>query len=162
MAADVCPPAGASLPDVFWPLASTALLLAGSAAMFSAQALLARGLRAPVWALVLLAVVYVLAAFGMDGWGQQLAGLRPTANAWSATVAAMLAWQGFDSAVLLIMGLHVCARPERPTAERCTGIAGQHGAALALRHRAGLGWHRHHLPDAAVLRVFFAASPCMT
>ena len=110
MAADVCPPAGASLPDVFWPLASGALLLAGSAAMSGSQALLARGRRAPVWALVLLAVLCVLAAFGMDGWGQQLAGLRPTANAWSATVAAMLAWQGFHVAVLLIMGLYVCAR----------------------------------------------------
>ena len=110
MAADVCPPAGASLPDVFWPLASSALLLAGSAAMFGAQAMLVRGPRAPVWALVLLAVLCVLAAFGMDGWGQQLAGLRPTANAWSATVAAMLAWQGFHVAVLVIMGLYVCAR----------------------------------------------------
>ncbi|MBC7597869.1 MAG: cbb3-type cytochrome c oxidase subunit I [Polaromonas sp.] len=110
MAADVCPPAGASLPDVFWPLASGALLLAGSAAMSGAQALLARGRRAPVWALVLLALLCVLAAFGMDGWGQQMAGLRPTANAWSATVAAMLAWQGFHVAVLLVMGLYVCAR----------------------------------------------------
>jgi cytochrome c oxidase subunit I+III len=110
MAADVCPPAGASLPDVFWPLASGALLLAGSAAMFGAQAMLVRGRRAPVWALVLLALLCVLAAFGMDGWGHHLAGLRPTANAWSATVAAMLAWQGFHVAVLLIMGLYVCAR----------------------------------------------------
>jgi len=110
MAADVCPPAGASLPDAFWPLASGALLLAGSAAMAGAQALLALGRRVPVWALVLLAVLCVLAAFGMDGWGQHLAGLRPTANAWSATVAAMLAWQGFHVAVLLIMGLYVCAR----------------------------------------------------
>ena len=110
MAADVCPPAGASLPDVFWPLASGALLLAGSVAMFGAQAMLVRGRRAPVWALVLLALLCVLAAFGMDGWGHHLAGLRPTANAWSATVAAMLAWQGFHVAVLLIMGLYVCAR----------------------------------------------------
>jgi cytochrome c oxidase subunit I+III len=110
MAADVCPPPGAALPDLFWPLASAALLLAGSAAMWGAQALLARGRHVPVWGLVLLAVGCVMAAFGLDGWGQQLAGLSPTANAWSATVAAMLAYQGFHVAVLLIMGLYVCAR----------------------------------------------------
>lgn len=110
MAADVCPPPGASLPDVFWPIASAALLLTGSAAMWGAQALLRRGRTLAVWALVLLAVLCVLVAFGMDGRGQQLAGLSPTADAWSATVAAMLAYQGFHVAVLLIMGVYVCAR----------------------------------------------------
>jgi cytochrome c oxidase subunit I+III len=110
MAADVCPPPGAALPDVFWPLASSVLLLAGSAAILGAQALLRRGRKFAVWALVLLAVLCVLAAFGMDGRGQQLAGLTPTADAWSATVAAMLAYQGFHVAVLLIMGGYVCAR----------------------------------------------------
>lgn len=110
MAAEVCPPPGASLPGVVWPLAAAALLLAGSAAMLGAQALLARDRRAPVWGLVLLALACVLAAFGLDGRGQQLAGLSPTADAWSATVAAMLAWQGFHVAVLLIMCGYVCAR----------------------------------------------------
>jgi cytochrome c oxidase subunit I+III len=110
MAAEVCPPPGAALPDVFWPLASTALLLAGSAAMLGAQALLARGHRVAVWALVLLALLCVLAAFGLDARGQELAGLSPTADAWSATVAAILGYQGFHVGVLLIMGLYVCAR----------------------------------------------------
>lgn len=110
MAADVCPPPGATLPDVFWPLASSVLLLAGSAAIVGAQVLLRRGRKVAVWALVLLAVLCALAAFGMDGRGQQLAGLSPTADAWSATVAAMLAYQGFHVAVLLIMGGYVCAR----------------------------------------------------
>jgi cytochrome c oxidase subunit I+III len=110
MAADVCPPPGAALPDLFWPLAAGALLLAGSAAMVAAQALLVRGRRVAVWALVLLALGCVSAAFGLDVRGHQLAGLSPTDHAWSATVAAMVAYQGFHVAVLLVMGVYVCAR----------------------------------------------------
>ena len=37
MAAEICPPPGAALPDWRWPLASAALLVAGSAAMTVAQ-----------------------------------------------------------------------------------------------------------------------------
>ena len=110
MAAEVCPPPGAKLPDVFWPLASGVLLLAGSAALWGAQKMLGRGGRAAVWLLVPVALGCVAAAFGLDARGHQLAGLRPAANAWSATVAAMLGWQGFHVAVLLLMGLYVCAR----------------------------------------------------
>ncbi len=132
MAADVCPPPGAALPDSFWPLAAGALLLAGSAAMWGAQALLARGRRMAVWALVLLALVCVMAAFGLDMRGHQLAGLSPTADAWSATVAAMMAYQGFHVAVLLIMGGYVCAR----------AWSGQlHGDARASLDNTALLWH---------------------
>ena len=110
MAAEVCPPPGASLPQWGWPAASAVLLLAGSAAMLGAQAMLGRASKAFVWLMVLLAMLCLLAAFGLDGWGHRLAGLRPAANAWSATVAALLAWQGFHVAVLAVMGGYVCAR----------------------------------------------------
>ena len=115
MAAEVCPPPGASLPLWGWPVAAAVLLLAGSAAMAGARALLGRGRKHGVWLLVLLALLCMLAATGLDGWGQRqrLAGLEPAANAWSATVAALLAWQGFHAAVLLLMGLYVCARSWR-------------------------------------------------
>ena len=113
MAAEVCPPPGASLPLWGWPVAAAVLLLAGSAAMAGARALLGRGRKNGVWLLVLLALLCMLAATGLDGWGQRLAGLEPAANAWSATVAALLAWQGFHAAVLLLMGLYVCARSWR-------------------------------------------------
>ena len=110
MAAEVCPPPGASLPPWQWPVVAAGLLLAGSAAMAGAQRLLGRTHPAGVWALVLLALLCLLAAAGADLWGQQLARLQPVANAWSATIAALLAWQGFHVAVLLVMGLYVCAR----------------------------------------------------
>ena len=110
MAAEVCPPPGASLPPWGWPVAAAALLLAGSAAIAGARALLGRGRKNGVWPLVLLALLCVLAATGLDGWGHRLTGLEPVANAWSATVAALLAWQGFHVAVLALMGLYVCAR----------------------------------------------------
>lgn len=110
MAAEVCPPPGAQLPAWGWPVASALLLLLGSATVAGAQALLARGGRTAVVWLVLMGMACLLAAFGLDGWGHQLAGLRPRADAWSATVAALLAWQGFHVAVLFAMGLYVCAR----------------------------------------------------
>ena len=110
MAAEVCPPPGASLPHWGWSVASAALLLAGSAAMAGSQAMLGKVRKTGVWLLVLLAMPCLLAAFGLDGWGHHLAGLRPTVNAWSATVAALLAWQGFHVAVLAVMGGYVCAR----------------------------------------------------
>ena len=110
MAAEVCLPLGASLPHWGWSVASAALLLAGSAAMAGSQAMLGKVRKTGVWLLVLLAMPCLLAAFGLDGWGHHLAGLRPTVNAWSATVAALLAWQGFHVAVLAVMGGYVCAR----------------------------------------------------
>ena len=110
MAAEVCPPPGASLPSWGWPVASAALLLAGSAALRGAEKLLGKARRAAVWGLVLLAMLCLVAACGLDGWGHHLARLRPTATAWSATVAALLAWQFFHAAVLVLMGAYVCAR----------------------------------------------------
>jgi cytochrome c oxidase subunit I+III len=110
MAADVCPPPGAQLPAAVWPMVSAALLLAGSTAIVGAQMLLSRGHRAGTWLLVLLALTALVAAFCANGWGHQLADLQPSANAWSATVAAMLAYQGFHVLVLVVMGGYVCAR----------------------------------------------------
>ena len=120
MAAEVCPPAGASLPGGWWPALPAALLLAGSAAIAGAQALLSRnakshkgadrGEKILVWLLVLVAMLCVLASAGFDLYAHQLVRLQPTASAWSATVAALLAWQGFHVAVLLLMGGYVCVR----------------------------------------------------
>ena len=110
MAAEVCPPPGASLPHWAWPVASAAALVAGSAVMVGAQIMLGRARMTSVWLLVLLAMVCLAGAFGLDAWGQRSVGLRPAADAWSATVAAILSWQGFHVLVLAIMGAYVCAR----------------------------------------------------
>ncbi|MBG6077313.1 cbb3-type cytochrome c oxidase subunit I [Polaromonas sp. CG_9.11] len=110
MAAEVCPPDGARLPQWPWPVAAAALLLAGSAALAGARKMLDRARQAGVWSLLLLALLCLLAAIVLDGWGHRLAGLQPVVNAWSATVAALLAWQAFHVAVLVVMGLYACAR----------------------------------------------------
>ena len=68
-----------------------------------------------------------------------------------ATVAAMLAWQGFHVAVLLVMGIYVCAQLDASATGRCTRLDGQHGAAVALRHGAGVGGDDRHLSDTAFL-----------
>ena len=91
MAAEVCPPLGASLPGGWWPALPAALLLAGSAAIVGAQALLSRsaksdrgknrGEKTLVWLLVLVAMLCVFASAGFDLQAHQLAGLQPTASA---------------------------------------------------------------------------------
>jgi cytochrome c oxidase subunit I+III len=110
MAADICPPPGAALPDWRWPLASAVLLFAGSAAMTVAQLAMGNGRQWWVTLWVVVALLCLAAAFGLDLRGHALASLRPVANAWSATVAALLAWQGFHVLVLWLMGAYVVAR----------------------------------------------------
>ena len=121
MALEVCPPPGSKLPDWRWPVAAAAALLTGSVALLAAHqrvgnasartgAWFARLCPSPLVLLVLLALLCLGSAFGLDLQGHQRAGLMPASNAWSASVAALLGWQGFHVAVLTLMGLFVCAR----------------------------------------------------
>ena len=134
MLASVCPPPGAQLPadNAVW--ASIALSVAGAAAMgwlarqrsggfsgtplrFIAPTLLAMALAAAAWA---------------SGWAaHDAAGLAPRSNAWSATVAALLAWQGFHVAVLMVMAGYLIAR-------RCGGLLTQ--ARRATLDNVSLFW----------------------
>ena len=143
MAAEVCPPDGSSLPQWPWPVAAAALLLAGSAALIGAQKMLGKARRTGVWALVLLALLCLVAAIGLDGRGHQLAGLQPVVNAWSATVAALLAWQAFHGAVLVVMGLYVCARSGsgklRPDARASLDNTGVLWHYVTVQGLAGMG-----------------------
>jgi cytochrome c oxidase subunit I+III len=59
---------------------------------------------------VLLAMAGSIGAFGIDLIAQLQAGLSPRDQAWSATVAALLAWQGLHALVQLTMGSYVMAR----------------------------------------------------
>ena len=113
MAADVCPPPGAALPAWRWPLAS-ALLLAGAVALlWGATRSLAtpmrggangQGAQPRLRLLVALALGAVVVSFVLDFIGQASAGLDPDAQAWSATVATLLGYQGLHVLVLLLMG----------------------------------------------------------
>ncbi|KWT73902.1 putative cytochrome c oxidase chain I protein [Variovorax sp. WDL1] len=113
MAADTCPPPGAALPALRWPWASAALLAMGSLLMATAPRRLRdadpraqRVLRLQV----ALAMLCVAGAFGIDLLAQAQAGLNPQAQAWSATVAMLLAYQGLHVVVLMMMGAYLLAR----------------------------------------------------
>ena len=113
MALDVCPPAGATLPPLHWPLASSLLLFAGSALVLWAQPRVVSSRQRGLRIAVLAAMACVAASFGIDLASQMQAGLAPRATAWAATVAALLAWQGLHAAVLVLMGGYVIARSWR-------------------------------------------------
>jgi len=110
MTLDVCPPAGAALPQAPWAWASAGLLVAGSLAMAWAVRRLGAGGQKLLQLAVLAAITCVLLAFALDLAGHLRAGLQPRAQAWSATVAGLLGWQGLHAAILLVMGLYLAAR----------------------------------------------------
>ncbi|MEN3275125.1 MAG: cytochrome c oxidase subunit [Massilia sp.] len=107
MRLEVCPPPSATLPDRMWPMLSGALLAAGSSLMLLAG----RGIgkRWLPW-LVLAALGCTAAGFLVDLHGYNLAGLAPTSQAWSATIAAIVAYQGFHVVVLALAGVYLAAR----------------------------------------------------
>jgi cytochrome c oxidase subunit I+III len=110
MGLDVCPPPGAALPAGLWAWSSAGLLAAGSVAMAWAARRLTAGGQGWLKAAVIFAIACALAATGLDIAGHVRAGLDPGAQAWSATVAALLGWQALHAAILLVMGLYVVAR----------------------------------------------------
>ncbi|MDQ0072281.1 cytochrome c oxidase subunit I+III [Variovorax boronicumulans] len=111
MAAEVCPPPGAALPPLQWPLASGVLLLLGSAAMAVAvrRPLQPAAQRTVRW-LAGFAMLSAACALGFDLTGHWRAGLDPRDEAWSASVGMLLGYQAFHVAVLLLMGGYVLVR----------------------------------------------------
>ena len=107
MKLDVCPPPGTALAGGGWT--AGALLLGGSALMALASWQLSGRQRVLRWAVVL-ALGCMLGATVVDFMAQASAGLAPTETAWGATVAALLAWQGFHALILVTMGLYLLAR----------------------------------------------------
>ena len=103
----VCPPPSAGLPEPVWQLLSGGLLLAGAGLTFAATR--AAGKRRLPW-LAVAAVIAVVAAFGADFYGYQLAGLAPRRLAWSATIAAMLTYQGLHVVLVILAGLYLAVR----------------------------------------------------
>ena len=129
----VCPPPNAALAAPLWPLLSAALLVAGSGLMMLARrAVSPAGSQARLPWLVLASLACMIAAFGIDFYGQHLAGLSPTANAWSATVSMLLAYQGMHVAALVLTGGYLCARAW------CGHVTGRSRATL---DNTALIWH---------------------
>jgi cytochrome c oxidase subunit I+III len=125
----VCPPPNAALAEPWWPLLSSALLVAGSLLMLGAKRAIGNQ-----WLplLVLAALGCLVAAFAADFNGHRLAGLDPTAQAWSATVATLLAYQGFHVVILALAALYLCARAWRGHVT---------AASRATLDNIGLMWH---------------------
>jgi cytochrome c oxidase subunit I+III len=107
MRLEVCPPPASTLPALHWPLLAGALLAAGSACMLWAVRSL--GQRRLPW-LALAATLCVVAALLVDLHGYGLAQLAPRKQAWSATIAALLSYQGLHVLVLAIAGPYLAAR----------------------------------------------------
>lgn len=106
MRAAVCPPPGASLPAAA-PTLAAALLWAGS----SVPLLLAQRMPARRWPVALLACAAgacTAAAFALQ-WDAH-ATLQPRADAWSATVAALLAYQGVHAVLAAVFAAYLAAR----------------------------------------------------
>ena len=111
MASDVCPPRGAALPLAHWPLLSAGALALGSLLMHRARGRFDRPAGTWIWyAAMLGAMLFVAASLALDIAGHAQADLSPLRQAWSATVAALLGWQGLHVLLLLVMGAYVVAR----------------------------------------------------
>jgi len=128
----VCPPPNAALADPLWPGLSAALLLAGSALFAVARRSIDIGTGKLLPWLVLAALACMGASFACDFNGHRLAGLAPTSDAWSAAVAALLAYQGLHVAGMLLAALYLCARAWRGHVTR---------ASRATLDNTALMWH---------------------
>ena len=150
MLLDVCPPPGAQLPEVVWPLAACALLLCGSIAIEGVRRHVRRLTEAErtaflSWfcAIVFVAMLAMAGSYVLDLAGQMRAGLTPSEQAWSATVAAMLGYQGFHVAILLLVSAYLLVR----------AWAGHLAASGRTLDNAALLWHYTTLQGWAIAFV---------
>ena len=109
--ATVCPPPGAQWPATGNGAVVALLLAAGSIAIERAlRAVQRSNASRPIVGWVAVATLCTVGAFALDAWAHGQAGLRPTAQAWSATVAALLGWQGLHAVLIAFLGVFVIAR----------------------------------------------------
>jgi cytochrome c oxidase subunit I+III len=98
-------------PALAWPLASAALLVAGSALLHAARASLARSLRKFVFALTMLAATSSLVAgLVTEALGQWSSGLRPWSDAYAAMVGMNVVLQLQLAGALIVMAGFAVAR----------------------------------------------------
>jgi cytochrome c oxidase subunit I+III len=111
---EVWPVGADGLPAADYPLAAALLLILSSSAMaYASRALGKTRSRFGPWPMrlfLLLAIPFLLAAFGVELYAHWQSGLRPTDSGYAATVYAFIATQGFFVAVVTVMGLYTFAR----------------------------------------------------
>jgi len=112
MRADTCPPAGAALPDgAGVALACAAFALSAALVAWSMRALPARVPGAARMAVVWLpAATLAVGGFALLAAAHAAAGLVPRANAWSATVAALLSYAGLHALLMVVFAAYLVAR----------------------------------------------------
>ncbi|OON60549.1 cytochrome c oxidase subunit I [Massilia sp. KIM] len=140
MRLEICPPPGASLPDAVWPMASVALLLAGSALIWLGSRLDRKFLP---W-LALAALGCAIASFCAEWQGWQLVRLDGSANAWSATIATLLGYQGMHIVLLMLLAPYLALRVWR-------GHLTEHS--LATFDNIALMWHYTTLQGIAAIAL---------
>jgi len=134
MRLDVCPPPGAHLPAGTLLAVAAALLAASALPWFAARGASASG-RGRAWLVgrVALAALCFLGAAVLAGGAYWSAGLNPRADAWSAGVAVLLAYNLLHAAGLLVAAGYLCARlaADKPwRAEWANTALFWHGAVL--------------------------------
>jgi cytochrome c oxidase subunit I+III len=110
---DVWPTTGDMLPDITWPVASAALLLASAGMIAFAGRYLRsekRRSRWPFHAAMLLALALLVSAVVIDIYSQSQTGLRPQASAYGAVVHMIASLQAFFVIIMVFMGLYTVAR----------------------------------------------------
>ncbi|SHI57269.1 cytochrome c oxidase subunit I+III [Roseomonas rosea] len=103
------PPAGLGLPVLERGAAALFLYVLAGATILLAGTLLRRRDALPIWALPL-ALALLGAGYAVDLSAIRDAGLRPSQHAYSGISYALLAWQGFNTAVAILMALYTQAR----------------------------------------------------
>jgi cytochrome c oxidase subunit I+III len=141
MAAPLCPPPGAALPA--GATTACAVLAWAAAALcveVGARRLHRRGATAawPIAAALLLSV----AAFAAHGLAQQQAGLDPRRDAWSASVAVLLSYDGLHMVWVAAAAVFALAR--------------RHAGLLSQRHRVAFDTLRWAVHAGALQAVFGA------
>ena len=111
---EVCPPAGARLPDLRFDAFSIAGWVASASLMEIARRWDIGRASMPnkiaFAALIALALATAVAGFAANAWGHWDAGLQPKANAWSATVMTLASYQALHVVVITLMAMYVAAR----------------------------------------------------
>ena len=103
-------PAPHVMPSLGYPLGAAALLALASGAIAWASRALGRDAQRWMGGALVVALVALCAAFGIDLYAMLATELRPRESSYGAVVFAMIATQGFYVAVVAVMVLYTLAR----------------------------------------------------